>query len=245
MLMKSGPGTLPVGGFMQKFKSQRWNGNTMTDRLPKALDRDAIRDHYDAYGSRQDGQNWYEDPALEVLLYNGAFDSAEHVVEVGCGTGQLAETLLRDHLGPMARYTGLEISQTMVSLARDRLLVFEPRAVVELTDGGMMLPECDRIVAAYVMNLLDEDTMALFLAEAEAALPPDGLICLANLSPGAPLSGLWSMLYRLAPGLLGGCRPIRTAQRLREDGWRIVHAQRVSVYGLASETVIAMPPTFA
>ena len=124
----------------------------MSDRLPKALDRDAIRDHYDAYGSRQDGQNWYEDPALKVLLYNGAFDSAEHVVEVGCGTGQLAETLLRDHLGPMARYTGLEISQTMVSLARDRLLVFEPRAVVELTDGGMMLPECDRIVAAYVMN---------------------------------------------------------------------------------------------
>jgi SAM-dependent methyltransferase len=217
----------------------------MADKLPRALGRDAIRDHYDSLGARQDGQSWYEDPALEVLLYNGAFDTAQQVVEVGCGTGRLAETLLHDYLGPTASYTGLDVSQTMISLARDRLLPFEPRAVVELTDGEMILPEADRIVAAYVMNLLDEDTMAVFLAEAEAALPQDGLLCLANLAPGAALSGIWSLLYRLAPRLLGGCRPMRTASRLRQDGWRIVHAQRVSVYGLASEAVVAMPPAYS
>lgn len=214
----------------------------MGEKLPKALNRDEIRAHYDAYGARQDSQNWYEDPALEALLYNGEFDRARAVVELGCGTGRLAERLLRDYLGPEASYTGLEISRTMVDLARDRLLRFEPRAEVELTDGGMRLPEADRIVAAYVLNLLDEDTMEVFLAEAEEALPKNGYLCLANLTTGAPVSGIWSALYRLAPRLLGGCRPIETAKRLRHDGWRIVHAQRVSVYGLASEVVIAMPP---
>lgn len=214
----------------------------MGEKLPKALSRDDIRAHYDAYGARQDSQNWYEDPALEALLYNGEFDSARAVVEMGCGTGRLAERLLRDYLGPMATYTGLEISQTMVDLARDRVLRFEPRAQVDLTGGGMRLPKADRIIAAYVLNLLDEDTMEVFLAEAEEVLPKNGYLCLANLTTGAPVSGLWSVLYRFAPRLLGGCRPIESSRRLRHEGWRIVHAQRVSVYGLASEVVIAMPP---
>jgi SAM-dependent methyltransferase len=215
----------------------------MSEKPAKALDRDAIRAHYDAFGKRQDNQSWYEDPALQVLLDNGEFGTAQHVVEFGCGTGRLAETLMREHLGPTATYTGLEISQTMIDLARDRLLPLEPRAVVELTRGKIALPAADRIVATYVLDLLAEDEMAEFLAAAQAALPKDGYLCLANLTTGTPVSGLWAALYRLAPRLLGGSRPIKTASRLQAANWRIVCAQRVSVFGIASEAVVAMPPS--
>jgi len=216
----------------------------MTSEPGPALSRAELRDLYDRFGLRQDQQGWYEDKALAVLLRHGGFALAEVVVEPGCGTGRFAGFLLEKHLNPEARYIGLEISRTMVGLARERLLPWGERVEIHLTDGGFDFPPCDVLVATYVLDLMSEEDIGAFLAGAHRALRPGGRLCLAGLSAEhGPVNRLWSLLYRLMPQRLGGCRPTALASRLERRHWRLLHREDVSSYGLASEAVIATPVT--
>jgi len=214
----------------------------MTAGSGPALSRAEIRELYDRFGLRQDDQAWYEDKALAVLLRHGGFEHAKAVVEPGCGTGRFAAFLLAEQLPREARYVGLDISQTMVDLARSRLLPWEDRAEVRLTDGGFDLPPCDVLIATYVLDLMSEDDIAAFLDAAHAALEPGGRLCLAGLSAGrGPVNRLWTLAYRLMPRFLGGCRPTALSSRLDRRQWRLLRSETVSSYGLASEAVVATP----
>ncbi|HZD24736.1 MAG TPA: class I SAM-dependent methyltransferase [Alphaproteobacteria bacterium] len=210
--------------------------------MPKALEQDRIRDIYDHFGARQDDQAWYEDEALAVLLRDGGFEGADVVVEFGCGTGRFAEMLLKQRLGPQARYVGVDISRTMVDLARKRLEPWGERAQVRLSEGDLDLPAADVIVATYVLDLLSEEDIDAFLEAARAALKPGGRLCIAGLtSERGALNRLWSVLYRLIPATLGGCRPMALGRHLRRRRWTLRTAEIVSTFGLASEAVVASP----
>jgi len=69
-------------------------------------------------------------PALNKLIAHAAFDSSLSVFEFGCGTGAFAARLLQHHLPADARYVGIDISGTMVSLAQKRLEPWSERARV-------------------------------------------------------------------------------------------------------------------
>ena len=78
-------------------------------------------------------------------------------------------------------------------------------------------------------------------------LTPDGRLCLASLTHGErPLeravSRAWTGLWRFAPQLLGGCRPI-SVSGLLDHGWNLEHHSRVHRLGLVMEVVIAAPDT--
>lgn len=213
----------------------------MTDEPPAALKRTEIRAIYDQLGVKQDDQGWYEDKALQNLLRNADFAGADCIVEVGCGTGRFAEMLFKTYLGPNARFVGVDISRTMVDLARARLRPWGDRVEVQLTDGGFELPKADVVIATYVLELMSEDDIADLLAAAHRALQPDGQLCLASLtSRRGSLNYLWSLLYRVLPRRLGGCRPLNLAGHLQRH-WRVTHHTFVSSYGLASEALIARP----
>jgi ubiquinone/menaquinone biosynthesis C-methylase UbiE len=213
----------------------------MTPPTPPALPRDEVRSIYDRFGVRQDDQSWYEDKALQCLLQHGGFAEANVVAEIGCGTGRFAEMLLRDRLNPTARYVGLDISRTMVSLARQRLRPWDKRAEIVLSTGDFAeLPEADIVVATYVLDLMDDPDIASLLTSARRALRPGGRLCLAGLAKRrSGLNALWSVAYRFAPRLLGGCRPVDLAAHLPAREWRILHDEQVSSYGLASEALVA------
>ena len=89
---------------------------------------------YDRLGSREDLQGFIENSGIYEMIAHAAFDSARSVFEFGCGTGALATRLLRRHLPADARYVGLDISTTMVSLARERLEPWSERARVDQSD---------------------------------------------------------------------------------------------------------------
>lgn len=44
------------------------------------------RRFYDRFGAKQDGQGFYENAALNVLIQHGGFSDAQSVLEIGCGT---------------------------------------------------------------------------------------------------------------------------------------------------------------
>ena len=99
---------------------------------------------YDRLGSGQDWQRFYENPATNQLIAHAGFGSAHSVFEFGCGTGAFAAGLLQHSLPADARYVGLDISSTMVSLALERLKPWSGRARVYQTDGSPRVPEPDQ-----------------------------------------------------------------------------------------------------
>lgn len=206
------------------------------------------RRFYDRFGAKQDKQDFYEAPAIEVLLAHGDFTHARSVFELGCGTGRLALTLFERFLPPTATYRALEISSTMAALARDRLSPFSERAEISIDSGETNLPvasrSADRFVATYVFDLLSAQAVQRMLTEAQRILEPGGLLCLAGLTDGTTVlsrvvMSLWRGLFRLTPSLLGGCRPIRLREHISAHRWKLEHHRVVVAYGIASETLIA------
>jgi SAM-dependent methyltransferase len=203
---------------------------------------------YDWLGRRQDLQAFYEDPALEVLVTHAEFERAAAVFEFGCGTGRLAERLLSRHLRSQSLYLGVDVSSTMVDLARERLRPWSPRAEIQLSDGSLCLEapfgRFDRFVATYVLDLLSVQDSETLLAEAHRILTPSGLLCVVSLTEGVTRAGrlvswIWQHLYSLNAGLLGGCRPIHLNRIVSETDWTIRHQTVITAWGITSEVLVA------
>lgn len=216
--------------------------------MTRTLSHAEARAFYDRFGSRQDRQAFYEDRAVADLLTHGDFGAARAVLEFGCGTGRLAARLLAGPLPAGATYLGLDLSRTMVALARERLAPWGGRADVRLSDGSMALAvgdgAIDRFLATYVLDLLSEADIRALMAEARRALAPGGLVCLASLtygrSPGARLvTRLWRGIFALNPRLVGGCRPVRLRHHLPERHWDVRRHAVIETWAIASEVVVA------
>jgi ubiquinone/menaquinone biosynthesis C-methylase UbiE len=213
--------------------------NTLTRKETKAF--------YDRFGSKQDKQAFYEDPAIRVLMEQAHFDKAEAVVEFGCGTGRFAEHLLADHLSENATYWGCDISKTMVTLTEDRIHSYGERAKVVEMGNGLDLPQADacadRFVSNHVLDILSEDDIRRILNEAHRILRKDGLACLVSITSGTHwfskmVMDLWKWTHALRPTLVGGCRPIELSQYLTPNDWD-THQSIAVAYGVASEVIVA------
>jgi ubiquinone/menaquinone biosynthesis C-methylase UbiE len=209
-----------------------------------------VKRFYDQFGSRQDGQGFYENLALDDLLAYGDFADARAIVEFGCGTGRLGARLLERAVS--ATYSGFDVSTTMVELARNRLSAFGDRARVDqLEIGAVALPlgdECaDRVVSTYVLDLLPDADIEAFFGEAHRLLQPGGLLCLVSLTTGSTpiphlVASLWSLVFRLRPGIVGGCRPIRLTSYRAIDAWDHLHHGTVTSWAVSSEVFVARRP---
>jgi ubiquinone/menaquinone biosynthesis C-methylase UbiE len=214
------------------------------------LTRAQARAFYDRFGAKQDSQSFYEDPALDDLIAHADFGRARGVFELACGTGRLADRLLSGPLPPEATYLGVDLSATMVSLARARLSRHDGRARVVQTDGEMRFPATDgamdRVVATYVLDLLSEDDIRAALAESRRVLASGGKLCLASLTEGTTLASraliaIWKTLYFFFPSLVGGCRPVRLEPFLDPAEWTVEYRRAVVAFGVPSEVVVASP----
>lgn len=216
----------------------------------RVLSRSEARAFYDRIGAWQDTQAFYEAPALDALIAHGRFGEARSIFEVGCGTGRFAERLLHDHCPRDARYEGVDLSGTMVGIARERLAPFGDRASVLQTDGPLTFDypdgSQDRVVATYVLDLLSRDDARTLIAEAHRLLSTDGRLCLAGLTWGRGLlsrlvSRGWDALHALRPAWVGGCRPMEARSLLRDAHWHEEHHSVVTAWGVASEVLVATP----
>jgi SAM-dependent methyltransferase len=216
----------------------------------RVLSRRKVRDVYGRTGAWQDTQAFYEAPALDELVAHGAFDEAETLFEVGCGTGRLAERLLRGRCPSEARYEGVDLSATMVEIARERLAAFRERATVWQTDGTLTVDRAagsqDRVVATYLLDLLSREEARTLLDESHRLLAPDGRLCLAGLTWGRgpasrAVSALWDALHALRPEWVGGCRPLCMRSLANDARWREWHHAVVTGWGVPSEVLILAP----
>ena len=167
--------------------------------------------------------------------------------EFGCGTGKFAAQLLAENLPPRCSYTTVDISGTMVRLARERLAPWRDRTRVDRSSGSMTLEAddgaFDHFVSTYVLDLLSDEDIRCLLAEAHRVLAPGGRLCLVGLTRGAGpvaslVTGLWEWVHARRPALLGGCRPIALRDYLDPGLWRIEYRGVRTAFGLSSEVVV-------
>lgn len=213
------------------------------------LTPEEARTHYDRNVDRQDRQGWYEDDAFARLIAHGNFGRAQAVLEAGCGTGRFAEILLRDHLPDDARYTGVDISPAMLAKAASRLQPFAPRVTLKPGDVTLGITEAhgsaDRVIATYLFDLLSPSHSRHLLDEMRRVLRPNGLLCLASLTPETDsgdttiATQVWMLVQRLWPWIVGGCRPVQLRRMLDETKWEILAHETVSPRGLTSEVLVA------
>ncbi|HXZ77442.1 MAG TPA: class I SAM-dependent methyltransferase [Streptosporangiaceae bacterium] len=215
-----------------------------------ALSLHQARSVYDRIGRIQDWQAFYEDATINRLVANAALAGDQTIFEFGCGTGRLAARLL-GALPPTVNYLGVDISPVMINLATGRLAAWAGRAKVVLVDGSLPLPAddgfADRVLSTFVFDLLDATYARAVLDDLRRILAPNGRLCLASLSQGERLferaiSRTWMGLWRVAPQVLGGCRPI-SMSALLERGWQVEHHSRVHRLGLVMDVVVAAPNT--
>jgi len=212
------------------------------------LSHAAARALYDRIGRWQDTQRFYEDAATGDLIAHADFAQARSVFEFGAGTGRIAERLLRAHLPATAQYLGIDISTTMVTLARRRLAPWGDRALIEQSQGAprIQAPDgaFDRFLSTYVLDLLSTQDIALVVDEAYRVLSPTGLLCLVSATRGrSPVEravmGLAARLHAMSPRLVGGCRAIDLPSFLEPTRWRVVHRNAISRWGIVSEILVA------
>jgi ubiquinone/menaquinone biosynthesis C-methylase UbiE len=212
------------------------------------LDAEQARRVYDRIGRLQDTQRVYEGRAVAALVAAGTFPEAHAVLEVGCGTGALAARLLGGDLPSDARYVGVDLSPRMAAIARRRVAEFGDRAEIRIGDAAERLPAddgwADRVVSAYVLDLLTPGRAASMLAESARVLAPGGLLCLASLTTGSGrvarlLAAAWARLWAFRPQLVGGCRPSDMLPLLARPEWRVESARVVTTLGIATQVVIA------
>jgi ubiquinone/menaquinone biosynthesis C-methylase UbiE len=155
---------------------------------------------------------------------------------------------LQQQLPSDAGYVGIDISRTMFSLAHKRLKPWSDRARVYQSEGSPRISEpdrsFDRFVSTYVFDLLSPDFIDQLLSEAHRLLLPGGKLCLVSMTFGAsPVSRAvcwgWQRLWRLRPGIVGGCHPIELSEYLRSEWWSADYTNKVTSWGVTSEVLVA------
>ena len=203
---------------------------------------------YDNFGRKQDWQGFYENKAIDRLIKNSDLKKAESIFEFGCGTGKFAKDLVENHVSGHCRYLGIDLSETMIEIASQRLKPFETRATVQLSDGTIALNfsdnSFDRFISNYVLDILSDEDITEVFSEAKRVLEKKGLFCVTSLTCGEGLisgsiSSIWESVHKLKPNLVGGCRPLKLKDFVDKDQWNIKHHSNVRSFGITSEILVA------
>ncbi len=177
--------------------------------------------------------------ALEML----ALDSARRVLAVGVGPGREL-TALRARAGADARIVGIDLSAGMLCRARRRggaLLVQADAAHLPFHERAF-----DRLLAAYVLDILPPAQVDGALAEFHRVLDAGGRAVILAMTEGVSLASraviaAWNTVYALSPALCGGCRPLVLAPRAERAGFRVLHRGVIVSFAFPSELLVLEP----
>ena len=179
-----------------------------------------------------------EHAARERGLRGLAVQPGEHVIEVGFGTGHALEALAAA-VGPGGRVFGVDVSDGMIDLARERLARarIEPRVRLALADVRCLpCPDAtfDAAFMSFTLELIAPSEIGAVLAELSRVLAPGGRLGVVSLSAREhpnPITRVYQWLHRHFPHFID-CQPIDVRGVLEQSGFRLSESADLSIWGL-------------
>ena len=187
----------------------------------------------------------YRDWGLEKLSAR----QGEKILEIGFGTGHCLVALAKA-VGTSGRVIGLDISDGMLHIARERLQQqgLSDRTDLHLGDAAnldFIEPDSlDGVFMSFTLELFDNPEIPRVLGECQRILKPGGRLSVVSMTktnpPGLPVRIYeWFHEHMLD---YADCRPIFARQAMEESGFEIEDVSLSSMWGLPVEIVLGKKP---
>ncbi len=183
----------------------------------------------------------YRDWGLEKL----AVQPGEKILEIGFGTGHCLVSLAKA-VGSTGRVIGLDISDGMLAIARERLqreglsdrvdLRLGDAAKLDFIEAGSL----DGVFMSFTLELFDNPEIPRVLQECHRILKRGGRLAVVSMTktnpPGAAVR-IYEWFHEHMPDY-ADCRPIFARQALEQSGFAIQDVSVSSMWGLPVEIVL-------
>jgi demethylmenaquinone methyltransferase/2-methoxy-6-polyprenyl-1,4-benzoquinol methylase len=223
------------------------NGSTVPGILPVPRSKEEAKRFYDRISRVYDYLTGaFERKCAEMAVERLSVEEGETVLEIGFGPGHCLKRLA-ESVGKTGKVYGVDISSGMLEVTRRRLDKSRLMDRVELYCGdAASLPYGDNTFDAafmsFTLELFDIPEIPRLLEEVKRVLKPRGRIGVASMSKENGES-LLLRLYEWAHGKWPkyvDCRPIYLEQSLRDAGYEIRKKEKVKLFGLPGEIVVAV-----
>lgn len=204
----------------------------------------SARRFYDRLGDRHSWAEIYEGRAKGRALELLDLTPGLSVLNAGVGTGVDHKRVVAA-VRPSGLAVGVDVSTVMLSLARRR--AGGPVVQADVRGLPFRSSSFDRLLSAYVLDLLAADDLPRVLGEFRRVLKPGGLMVLVSLTDGISpssraLIAAYTAVYRRRPLWLGGCRPLQLSALIRGTDLHPVHHETLVQMAVPSEIVAAAAP---
>jgi demethylmenaquinone methyltransferase/2-methoxy-6-polyprenyl-1,4-benzoquinol methylase len=187
----------------------------------------------------------YRDWGLTKL----AAQPGEKILEIGFGTGHCLVALAKA-VGPAGRVTGLDISEGMLAIARERLqqeglagrvdLHLGDAAKLDFLEAGSL----DGVFMSFTLELFDNPEIPRLLQECQRVLKPGGrlaVVAMTKTNPPGMAVRIYEWFHEHMPDY-ADCRPIFARLALEQSGFVIQDVSLSSMWGLPVEIVLGKKP---
>lgn len=136
----------------------------------------------------------YQAAFMDLDLYDDSYDAlcarvpqvGAHVLEVGCGPGNVTRALLQRR--PDFRIHAIDYAPSMVALART-LVPGATFAVMDARDIGSLATRFEAVVVGFCLPYLSADAARQLIQDAARLLLPGGVVYLSTIETDAARSG--------------------------------------------------------
>jgi ubiquinone/menaquinone biosynthesis C-methylase UbiE len=198
---------------------------------------DSLSKTYDIWGKLAETRA--RSRAIELADIN----DGQHILEVAVGTGLGFYEIVQRN--PNGANIGVDISPGMLQKAEKRLGKLAA-ANYELKIGNAFNLEeetgsVDLLVNNYMFDLIAFDEMDGILEEFKRVLKKGGKLILVNMTEGRSFGcGIYSLLYRISPKAFGGCRGVKLADKLQQNGFEVKTREYYQQWLFPSEVILAI-----
>lgn len=184
----------------------------------------------------------YRDLGLTML----APQSGERILEIGFGTGH-ALVALAQAVGPQGHVTGIDLSDGMVEVTRQRLERTRLTGRVTLLQGDAItypfeLEVFDAVFMSFTLELFDTPEIPQLLETCARVLRSGGRIGIVSLAkdetPTWPVR-LYEWFHDQFPTFID-CRPIFARTALQTAGFTLEQFDRQTMWGLPVEILLGL-----
>ncbi|HEX2995717.1 MAG TPA: methyltransferase domain-containing protein [Anaerolineales bacterium] len=185
----------------------------------------------------------YRDWGLQKL----SAQPGEKILEIGFGTGHCLVALARA-VGTTGRVIGMDISDGMLTIARERLqqegliervsLHLGDAANLDFVKSGSL----DGVFMSFTLELFDNPEIPRVLAECHRILKPGGravAVSMTKTNPPGLAVRVYEWFHEHMPNY-ADCRPIFARQALEQSGFAIRDVRVSSMWGLPVEIVLGV-----